>query len=231
MAEWSYSGDGGPDHWGDIAPGCATTTDSAESPIDIEKSSLAAGPVADVVIHYTPAAFEVENTGHTIEAVPLDNKHNSITIDGVPHYLQQFHFHAQGEHQIDGVNAPLELHLVHRSEAGDLAVLGVLLGSGSANEPLAELFTSIPAQVNEDAPVELRHEIDVAALIPTDRALAQYQGSLTTPPCTEGVRWNVFLTPQTVSAQQLAAYTAVYANNSRPVQPLNGRTVAQGAAN
>lgn len=230
QASWSYAGDTGPDHWGDIAPGCATTPDSAESPIDIDKAALAAGPADAVTVRYTPAAFEAENDGHTVESVPDDTKQNSITIAGSPYYLQQFHFHAESEHRIDGVNAPMELHLVHKNDAGQLAVLGVLLESGAASEPLAELFSSIPAQENEDAPVELQHEIDLGLVIPTDPTLAQYQGSLTTPPCTEGVRWNVFLTPMTLSAEQIAAYTAVFTGNSRPVQPLNHRTVVQAVA-
>ncbi|HEY5880502.1 MAG TPA: carbonic anhydrase family protein [Nakamurella sp.] len=223
-------GNTGPDHWGDIAPGCATTADSAQSPIDIDKAALAAGPANTVTVRYTPAAFEVENNGHTVQAVPDDTKENSITIAGSAYYLQQFHFHAESEHQIDGANAPMELHLVHQDDAGRLAVLGVLLESGAASEPLAELFTSIPAQENEDAPVELHHEIDPGRLTPTDPTLARYQGSLTTPPCTEGVEWNVFLTPMTLSSEQIAAYTAVFAGNSRPVQPLNDRTVVEAVA-
>jgi carbonic anhydrase len=106
----------------------------------------------------------------------------------------------------------------------------VLLDSGATNEPLAELFTSIPAQENEDAPVQLPRAIDLDQLIPSGSALARYQGSLTTPPCTEGVRWNVFLTPATLSADQIAAFCGVFAHNSGPVQPLNGRTVVQTAA-
>lgn len=227
---WSYEGATGPDHWGDIAPGCASTPESTESPIDIEKGLLAAGSGMAVTLNYSPAEFEVENNGHTIEAVPTDLKQNAITIDGTTYYLQQFHFHTRSEHQIDGANSPMEMHLVHKSDAGQLAVIGVLLDSGTASEPLTELFTSIPPAENKSMPVELQHEIDVRKLVPSDPALAQYDGSMTTPPCTEGVRWNVFLAPMTLSAEQIAAYTAVYDDTSRPVQPLNGRTVAEGTA-
>ncbi len=228
--EWSYTGANGPEHWGDIAAGCATTPESTESPIDIDKGSLSSGSGAPVTLNYTPAEFELENNGHTIEAIPVDPQQNSITIDGTTYYLAQFHFHTRSEHRIDGVNAPMELHLVHRSDDGQVAVIGVLLDSGAASEPLAELFGTIPPEENESAPVELHQAIDVAALLPSDPTLAQYDGSLTTPPCTAGVRWNVFLTPVTLSADQIAAYTAVYDNNSRPVQPLNGRTVAEATA-
>lgn len=227
---WSYDGVTGPEHWGDIAPGCATTPESTESPIDIEKGSLVADSGTDVRLNYTPATFEVENNGHTIEAVPTSLKQNSIIIDGTTYYLQQFHFHTQSEHQINGANSPMEMHLVHKSDAAQIAVIGVLLDSGTASEPLAELFTSIPPAENSSTPVELHHEIDMRKLVPGDPTLAQYDGSLTTPPCTEGVRWNVFLAPLTLSAEQIAAYTAVYDDTSRPVQPLNGRTVAQGSA-
>lgn len=227
---WSYDGVTGPANWGDIAPGCATTPESTESPIDIEKGSLVADSGATVTLNYSPAEFEVENNGHTIEAVPTDLKQNSITIDGTTYYLQQFHFHTLSEHRINGANSLMEMHLVHRNDAGQLAVIGVMLDSGTASQPLAELFTSIPPQENKSAPVELHQEIDVGKLVPDDPTLAQYDGSLTTPPCTEGVRWNVFLAPMTLSAEQIAAYTAVYDDTSRPVQPLNGRTVSQGSA-
>ncbi|WP_395728179.1 carbonic anhydrase [Nakamurella sp.] len=230
LSVWSYDGATGPEHWGDIAPGCATTPESTESPIDIEKGSLVPDSGTDVTLNYTPATFEVENNGRTIEAVPTDLEQNSIIIDGTTYYLQQFHFHTKSEHRINGATSPMEMHLVHKSDAGQIAVVGVLLDSGTASEPLAELFASIPPAENSSAPVELHHEIDVSKLVPSDPTLAQYDGSLTTPPCTEGVRWNVFLAPSTLSAEQIAAYTAVYDDTSRPVQPLNGRTVAQGSA-
>ena len=102
--DWSYTGDSGPANWGAVAPGCAQTPQSTESPIDIETATLANDPAAAVTVHYPPVAFEVENNGHTIEAVPHDTKQNSIAIDGTPYYLQQFHFHAVSEHRINGQN-------------------------------------------------------------------------------------------------------------------------------
>lgn len=227
---WSYDGATGPEHWGDVAAGCAATPESTESPIDIEKGSMVADAAAAVTLDYGPAGFAVENTGHTIEAVPADPKQNSIAIDGTTYHLQQFHFHTPSEHQINGASSPMEMHLVHRSDGGQLAVLAVMLDSGTASEPLAELFGAIPASENEGAPTGLSREIDVSRLVPNDPTLAQYDGSLTTPPCTEGVRWNVFLAPMTLSAEQIAAYTAIYDDTSRPVQPLNGRTVLQATA-
>ena len=226
-AEWSYTGANGPENWGVIAPACAATPQSTESPIDIEIDSLAASPVTPFTMSYTPAEFEVENIGYTVEAIPLDTTQNSITLGDTAYYLQQFHFHAQSEHQLNGRHAPLEMHLVHRSDSGELAVLGVLLDSGAPNEPLTDLFDSIPGQENEDEPTALTDAIDLTKVFPADGELAQYQGSLTTPPCTEGVRWNVFLTPVNIADEQLAAYSTVFSNNSRPVQPLNGRAVVK----
>lgn len=229
-AEWSYSGDTGPEDWGNIAPACKTTKTSEQSPIDVRTATLTKKGAVPVVIHYSATDFELENNGHTIEAVPQDTKHDFITLGKTRYYLQQFHFHATSEHQINGKNTPMEMHLVHKSDSGATVVVGVLLKSGAANTPLAELFDSIPAEENSDDPVDLHHTIDLSKVIPADTELAQYEGSLTTPPCSEGVRWSLFLAPVTLSPAQIAAYTAVYPHNNRPIQPLSGRSVAESSA-
>lgn len=231
---WSYDGSNGsaPDHWDEVAAECANTSESHESPIDIETSTMKTdSSVQAVKVNYTSTSFSVENNGHTIEAVPADLKANSIELNGTTYYLQQFHFHAESENTIDGKHTAAELHLVNKSDKGEVVVLALMLQTGEENAPLNELFEHIPAkQTAEGQDVELESPIDLAALIPAGSVSAQFDGSLTTPPCSQGVRWNVYLTPVTVSSEQLSAFTAVYPDNHRPLQPLNGREIAKVAA-
>ncbi len=226
-AAWSYEGAGGPDNWGAIAEACAADADARQSPIDIDTNTLVEGSgLSAAVLHYKPTRFLLENTGHTVEAVPEDLTANWIELDGTKYYLQQFHFHVSSEHTLDGSGEDAELHLVNKADNGDLAVLGVLLQVGDANAALAELLSAVPvAPTTESTEVSLTQAIDPAALVPADSEIARYDGSLTTPPCTEGVHWNVYLTPVTVSNAQLAALSAAYDDNHRPTQQLNGREV------
>lgn len=220
---WSYGGADGPAHWGAVAKACMDTAESQESPIDIVTASLGINAAATPVeTHYASTTFHLENHGHTIEAVPDVAGANTIELDGTTYTLQQFHFHADSEHTVDGVHSDAELHLVHKATDGGVAVLAVFLQPGAASEALAQLFASVPAQGHE---IALSTPIDLTNIIPAGSVSAQYDGSLTTPPCTEGVRWNVFLNPVTISAEQLADFTAVYEDNHRPVQPLHGREV------
>ncbi len=178
-------------------------------------------------VSYKPTVFAVENNGHTIEAVPEDLTANSVTVGGVSYDLQQFHFHASSEHLVDGAGFDAELHLVHKSKDGKTLVLGVFLNAGASNQELAELFSRIPVEVSETPTTTLSTPIDLAHVIPTGTPRVQYTGSLTTPPCTEGVQWEIFLNPVTVSAKELSAFTAVYPENHRPVQPLHGRQLTE----
>ena len=227
--EWSYSGDTGPDNWGEMVPTCQSGASSSQSPINIDPSSLVpeSPPTAGAVtLNYLPTVFEVENTGRTIEAVPDDLHANSITIDGKTYYLQQFHLHTPSEHTISNQSFPLELHLVNKGDDGATAVLGVPLATGAENAALAELFTKMPATVSdEQSLVPLDGKIDPTDLIPPGSAIARYSGSLTTPPCTEPVIWSVFVTPSTVSADQVANLQKIFPDNHRPAQPLNGRVI------
>lgn len=227
--EWSYEGETGPDVWGSTANQCAASDTARQSPIDIATAAIVPASGADLEMHYTPTTYTIENTGHSIEAVPEDTKGSFITLGGTEYFLKQFHFHASSEHAFDGASTAAEIHLVHTAADGAIAVVGVLVEPGEANAALDDLFRSVPQLSAPGAEVELATQIDPAALIPADGRLAQYDGSLTTPPCTEGVAWNVFLTPQTVSAEQLAALTGVYPDNHRPVQSLNDRTVSGGS--
>lgn len=223
-ASWSYAGDDGPDNWGEVSPACSVGTSSWESPIDLDGDLAQVDAAATpVVTWYGSTAFEVEDTGHTIEAESSDEKSNRVQHNGVTYYLEQFHFHASSEHTIDGEYFAAELHLVHESDDDQLLVVGVLLDVGAESTSLTELLDTVASLSPEGESVELVSPINVATLLPADRTSVQYSGSLTVPPCSEGVTWNVILEPLTVSADQLAQLTAAYADNHRPIQPLNGR--------
>ena len=217
---WSYSGESGPEHWGDLSPDFATCAKGAEqSPVDIPAD--AALNAADISFNYQPSALTIVNNGHTIQ-VNYD-KGSSITLNGVRYDLVQFHFHAHSEHALAGQFEPLELHLVHKNAKGGLAVVGVLLKAGADNPGYAAVLNNLPAAEGEPQAVS-GASVDANQLLPTTRTYWRYNGSLTTPPCTEGVQWLVMNTPVDLSDAQIAAYTAIYNANARPLQPFNART-------
>ena len=217
---WSYSGEAGPANWGKLDPEyalCATGT--KQSPIDIVSPTQQDLP--DIIFEYKPSAVTVVNNGHTVQVNYQAG--SSITIDGTVYKLAQFHFHAPSEHTIKGKHAAAEMHLVHKSDAGGLAVVGAMIVEGSENPAFAPVWTSLPATSGGEASAS----VDVSALLPSDRRTIRYDGSLTTPPGTEGVRWNLLVEPVALSKAQLDAFTKLYLGNNRPVQSLNGRTVVQ----
>ena len=217
---WSYEGESGPEHWGEFSPdyaGCAKGVE--QSPVDIP----AGAPVnpANIAFSYHPSAVNIFNNGHTIQ-VNYDQG-SSLALDGTTYNLVQFHFHAASEHALGGAHDPMELHLVHRNAQGGLAVVGVLLKAGAENPAYAPVLQNLPAQQGQPTPVA-GATVDANQLLPTKRGYWRYNGSLTTPPCTEGVKWLVMSTPVELSEAQIAAFTAIFKNNERPVQPLNTRT-------
>jgi carbonic anhydrase len=219
---WGYTGAGAPQFWATLDPANILAREGrAQSPINIVPgAAVPGGSVRPPEFHYTPTAFELENNGHTQEAIPA-TQNNYILLDGRRYVLQQFHFHAKSEHQIDGEHAPMEVHLVHKDGGGNLAVVGIMLTAGSTNAVLAETFSSFPRSAGS---VELHQPIDLTGILPGG-PLYRYDGSLTTPPCSEGVKWSVFADGTELAPNQINAFTRVYKNNYRPVQNLNGRPV------
>jgi carbonic anhydrase len=215
---WSYEGAEGPDAWGHLAPEFATcAAGTTQSPIDLTATSTTAPTVA---FHYHPSSGTSTNNGHTVQVDLTDA--GSIELAGTSYRFAQLHFHHPAEHTVDGRAFPLEAHLVHKSAEGRLAVLGILFEEGAAGDRLAPLLGHLPsAHVAQP----LAAPFDPATLLPADRALFHYRGSLTTPPCTEGVEWIVLATPATASAGQIAAFAALYEHNARPLQPRNGRSL------
>lgn len=218
--EWSYSGETDPEHWADLSSEYATCkAGNQQSPVNIMGTQRV--ELTPIEFNYKDTPFKVINNGHTIE---LDYQPgSSIKIAGKRYELRQFHFHAPSEHMIDGKVYPMEAHLVHKSQDGKLAVVGVFMKEGRPNEFIETLWTHIPKQKGE----KIVHgvSINASALPPADKSYYHYSGSLTTPPCSEGVNWNVLKTPIEVSSEQIEKFKSVYSGNARPVQPLNRRVI------
>lgn len=224
-AHWSYQGHGGAAHWADLDEGFKTCKlGQAQSPINIETGKAEKGGLAPIQFAYAAGGAEVTNNGHTVQVnLPAAG---SATIGGVEYKLLQFHFHTPSEEKFDGKAYPLVAHLVHKNADGQLAVVAVLFKQGKENATLKPLFANLPAEEGQTKALE--GALNAADLLPADRTYYSFMGSLTTPPCSEEVHWQVLKTPVEVSAAQLAAFRKLYKMNARPVQPLNGRIVKVG---
>ena len=221
---WSYAGATGPGQWGGLDPGYAEcAAGRQQSPVDITGATR---PHPDQIrFSYAPSALNLINTGHTIQ-VNYDPG-SSLTIGGQRYDLLQFHFHSPSEHTIDGQAYDMEAHLVHRSAGKQLAVVAVLMTVGAEDATIQTLWDNLPSGEGIDTAVE-GVTIDVQAWIRPKMAYYAYSGSLTTPPCSEGVQWIILRTPMPVSAAQVGAFTAIFPRSARPVQPLNDRVLFDG---
>ena len=220
---WSYEGEAGPANWSRLDPNfvmCALGRN--QSPIDL--SDLVEADLRPLKLDYRAGAAEIVNNGHTIQVNYAPG--STLAVDGRSYELKQFHFHAPSENRIRGRQFAMEGHLVHADKDGNLAVLAVLLEEGAPNPLLASLWKAIPARAGGKA--ALPAPLDVSALLPADVDYYRFSGSLTTPPCSEGVLWLVAKKPATVSKAQVAQFrgTMGFANN-RPVQAINARPVLQ----
>lgn len=218
---WGYSGEGGPQNWGKLDPGFATcATGKNQSPIDIGTTTK--GNLKPVRIDYKNGTTEILNNGHTVQVNYRPG--SSLEVDGLKFELRQFHFHAPSENTFSGKHFPLEGHLVHADKDGNLAVIGVMFTEGAPNRVLASLLDLLPGKEGETkALTDLRSALQ---MLPADRHYYRFTGSLTTPPCSEGVRWLVLQQPSAASKAQIDAIAkAAGAPNNRPVQPLNARKV------
>ena len=217
--DWTYGGITGPEHWGELSPEFKVCSSGEEqSPIDLSQP-VKANPGA-IVIDYQNVPLRIMNNGHTIQ-VNVDPG-STITLDDQTFSLKQFHFHHPSEHTVDGVALPMELHLVHANDQGQLAVLGIFLVEGETNEALKAVWEAMPGQPGEAITVA-DVTINLDALVPEESATFRYFGSLTTPPCAETVHWVVLQSPLEVSTAQVAAFQSLFPLNARPVQAQNRR--------
>jgi carbonic anhydrase len=222
-SQWGYEGEQGPAHWAAMAEAYAVCdTGLFQSPVDILTEHVDVVELEPLVFDYGQTPLQIVNNGYTIQ-VNVSGE-STLTL-GERHFsVAQFHFHGPSEHLVDGLHAAMELHLVHRDEAGLPGVVGVLIQPGAANAELAKAWAHMPAQVGKVADVSTV-QISLPGLLPKDRAAYRYLGSLTTPPCTEGVSWFVLAEPIEASPEQIDAFSAVIPPNARPTQLLHGRVV------
>ena len=218
---WGYEGHEGPEHWQEMNPDWAVcAVGQQQSPVDLTQA-LQAGLGTPEIDWAEETAGVVVDNGHTVQ-VSVENA-GGITLDGTDYRLLQFHFHAAIEHTIDGRHAPMEVHFVHQSEAGDLAVIGVMVQPGSSLPTLDRIWAAMPADSHASPGIAAR--VHLNDFLPANREAFRYQGSLTTPPCSEIVSWTVFTTPVAATARQIHTFEERHPDSFRPVQPLNRRFV------
>ena len=218
QAHWSYEGSEGPAHWGALDPAYAACADGKEqSPIDITgavKTDTAAPSIA-----YVSRPSTVANNGHSVEAAAASG--STLTLGGTTYALIRMHFHSPIETTVDGARFHVELHFVHESSDGRAVVLAAFVQVGAQNTAWDPLVQALSTAKGAQTDIEM----DWSALVPTPFTTYQYAGSLTTPPCTEGVQWLVSTVPVQMSQAQVDAFAAAYSGNDRPTQPLNGREI------
>ena len=216
---WGYEAENGPEVWGQLRPEYRLCSAGIhQSPIDLVNPTPA--KLSPITFNYQSTSLNIRNTGNTIEAAYP--KGSWIEVDGTKYHLLQFHFHAPSEHTVEGNLSDMEIHLVHESEEGSLAVIGGLIKSGSINTVFNSFWHYLPSVSGESRQI---NEVILNAfdLLPSTKHTYRYNGSLTTPPCSEDVKWFVLTTPIEMSQSQIAAFKAIMSGNNRPVQPLNGR--------
>jgi carbonic anhydrase len=221
---WGYEGAIGPDRWGSLSNQYGLCSSGIEqTPIDLANGMAA--QIGGLTPRFGSTAVTILNNGHTIQ-VNCDPG-SATNIRGTDFSLLQFHFHHPSEHTIAGRRYELEVHFVHRSAAGKLAVLGVMFVPGAAHPVLQTVWDVMPAQERPAAPTG--RTINMAAFLPAERSYFRYQGSLTTPPCSEDVLWTVFKNSISCSTAQIAQFSRLFANNARPLQPLNRRFLLESS--
>jgi carbonic anhydrase len=221
-AHWDYQGENGPARWGEMKPEfAACSTGTRQSPIDIRDGfKLQLDPVQ---FDYRPGSFRVIDNGHTVQVNVAAG--SSIEVMGRRFELVQFHFHRPSEERIDGRQFDMVAHLVHKDLDGQLAVVAVLLERGSALPLVQTVWNNLPLEKNIEVPA--RAPIDLTTLLPADRSYFTYMGSLTTPPCSEGVLWMVLKQPVAISPEQLSIFARLYPMNARPIQSASGRVIKE----
>ncbi len=221
-ASWGYTGDTGPDAWGDLKPEYAACKGSQQSPIDIVVNDTVDADLSKIAVHWGPSGLEIKNNGHTIQANYDEGSY--IIVNGKKFDLLQFHFHAPSEHALNGKLYDMEAHFVHKSDDGELAVVGVFFEAGEENAALKPIWQNMPHHVGTKSVSGIK--IDGNDLIPSNtKEYFHYMGSLTTPPCSEVVNWYVLAEPLQASKKQIQAFSDLIKANNRPVQPLNRRFV------
>jgi carbonic anhydrase len=222
---WSYEGPKGPDHWAQLDPEYAACAGKQQSPIDIRGARKAALPT--IRFEYKSGPLVIINNGYTAVRVNYPRGNGNVLVVGDTRYeLTQFHFHRPSEEQIDGAPADMVLHLMHQSSDGKVVGVAVLLDAGGANPVVERLWHYMPQTAGPEHEIPGVH-IDPSGLLPSAVPYYMYPGSVTAPPCTEGVTWLVLKARMSVSSAQIAQFAKLYPHDVRPPQPLNGRVVEE----
>ncbi len=219
---WGYTGHEGPEFWGDLSNEFAVCKSGKnQAPIDID--GLTEAELSPIVFHYASTQMDIVNNGHSIQVNYAPG--STITVDNHTFNLLQFHFHTPSENTVKGRYFPMEAHLVHADKDGNLAVVSVLFEDGATNSFIDTVWASMPEKTGETKMIP-EVSLNVTDMLPSDKAYYRFNASLTTPPCTEGVRWMVMKVPVTVSKAQAKKFNDVMGgDNNRPVQPVNARPI------
>lgn len=220
---WTYSGPKGAEHWGELSGLYRNCSEGKmESPVDLAGASVIAKVQIDM--SYLPVPLGIVNNGHTVQLKVANG--SAITIRGIRYDLMQIHFHTPSEHLQDRRPHAMEVHFVHLSKENHVAVVAAFFDEGNEHRTLAKLIDHVPMKKGEPTMVE-GVTIDPQGLLPQKPAYYHYSGSLTTPPCTEGVFWFIARTPMTASRQQIETFMKAMGANARPIQPLGRRVLIE----
>lgn len=220
-AAWDYTGAKGPENWAKLSPEYGACAGSNQSPINL--SGFIDAKLEPIAFDYKAGSSEILNNGHTVQVNALPG--SSISVDGIKFELKQFHFHVPSENLINGKSFPMEGHLVHADKNGHLAVVAVMVTEGKANKALEKAWAQLPKQGEKLA---LSSDISPLEILPANRDYYRFNGSLTTPPCSEGVRWLVMKQPISASKEQIEKFLhVIHHHNNRPVQAVNARPVLE----
>ena len=232
VVHWGYEAGNGPDDWSSMnREWLQCAGGRRQSPIDLTNATEAELPAAEL---HTPSEQEVEVLNQSGVIRELDNGHTiqvnsktgeTMTVGDKTYALLQFHFHAPSEHTVDGEHFPMEMHFVYQAEDGALAVVGLFIDEGAENPSIVPLWAQLPEAAGTEKTIQIPAGFDDDIFPDVGTGFYHYDGSLTTPPCSEGVKWYVRTTPTRLSKNQIAAFTARYDNNNRPLQALNGRAL------
>ena len=221
-AHWGYVGEGAPENWAKLSSDYSTCNGKNQSPINL--TGFLKAEMKPLKPDYVAGGQEILNNGHTIQVNFTPG--SQLVVDGTAFELKQFHLHAPSENQINGKSFPMENHLVHADKNGNLTVLAIMYEEGEESPALAKFWSQSPQKGGDKA--ALSASVNAASLLPAKLDYYRFNGSLTTPPCSEGVRWLVLKQPVTASKAQIEAFTALMGgSNNRPVQPVNARPVLQ----
>lgn len=220
---WSYSGATGPEHWRELSPEFALCKEGKQqAPIDIIHPQSAHLPILQFESHTVP--LKIIDNGHTIRQNYISGSGNTIPVGERTYELQQFHFHHPSEEATNGKHYEMVTHLVYGDKDGHLAVVGVLVKEGKPNPLISTLWSNLPSEKLKERASDAV-VVNAIELLPAKHTYYTYLGSLTTPPCTEGVTFYILDTPMEFSKEQIGKFAEFYPDNARPAQPLNGRVV------